>query len=68
MGWTAGSIASATTPSGVMDGFASSLRDRVDPEEVMTGWVGVVSSTMQPDAIGMWMRDDDGADAGDPSP
>ena len=48
----------------VMDGFASSLRDRVDPEEVMTGWVGVVSSTMQPDAIGMWMRDDDGADAG----
>ena len=47
----------------VMDGFASSLRDRADPEEVMTGWVGVVSSTMQPDAIGMWMRDDDGADA-----
>ena len=40
----------------VMDGFAVSLRDRVDPEEVMNGWVGVVSSTMQPDAIGMWVR------------
>ena len=42
----------------VMDGFAFSLRDRVDPEEVMTGWVDVVSSTMQPDSIGMWVRDD----------
>ena len=40
----------------VMDGFAVSLRDRVDPEDVMNGWVGVVSSTMQPDAIGMWVR------------
>ena len=45
----------------VMDGFAYSLRDRVDPEEVMTGWVDVVSSTMQPDSIGMWVRDDDEA-------
>jgi hypothetical protein len=43
----------------VMDGFASSLRDRIDPEEVMTGWVEVVSSTMQPDSIGMWVRDDE---------
>jgi hypothetical protein len=42
-----------------MDGFASSLRDRIDPEEVMTGWVEVVSSTMQPDSIGMWVRDDE---------
>jgi hypothetical protein len=45
----------------VMDGFAVSLRDRVDPGEVMNGWVGVVSSTMQPDAIGMWVRDEDEA-------
>jgi hypothetical protein len=50
----------------VMDSFAVSLRDRVDPEEVMTGWVDVVSSTMQPDAIGMWTRDDD--EAGGTSP
>jgi hypothetical protein len=41
----------------VMDGFAFSLRDRVDPEEVTNGWVDVVSSTMQPDFIGMWVRD-----------
>ena len=47
----------------VMDGFAVSLRDRVDPEEVMNGWVGVVSSTMQPDAIGMWVRNEDEATA-----
>jgi hypothetical protein len=47
----------------VMDGFAVSLRDRVDPEEVMTGWVDVVSSTMQPDAIGMWVRDEGEAPA-----
>ena len=40
-----------------MDGFATSLRGRVDPEEVMTGWVGVASSTMQPDGIGVWVRD-----------
>jgi hypothetical protein len=40
----------------IMDGFAVSLRDRVDPEEVMKGWVGVVASTMQPDGIGMWVR------------
>jgi hypothetical protein len=47
----------------VMEGFAVSLRDRVDPEEVMNGWVGVVSSTMQPDAIGMWVRDEGEAPA-----
>lgn len=41
----------------VMDGFAMSLRDNVNPTEVITGWVDVVSSTMQPDAIGMWVRD-----------
>jgi len=29
----------------------------------MDGWVGVVSSTMQPDAIGMWVRDEGEAPA-----
>jgi hypothetical protein len=47
----------------VMEGFAVSLRDRVDPDEVMNGWVGVVSSTMQPDAIGMWVRNEGEATA-----
>ncbi|MEX1126296.1 MAG: hypothetical protein WEE53_11595 [Acidimicrobiia bacterium] len=40
----------------VMDGFAASLRDRVDPEEVVTGWTNVVAETMQPAAIGTWLR------------
>ncbi len=47
----------------VMDGFATSLRDRVDPEEVMTGWVAVVSSTMQPEGIGIWVREADASPA-----
>ena len=54
-------------PAGLWTASPPPPRPALDPEEVMTGWVGVVSSTMQPDAIGMWMRDDDGADAG-PSP
>jgi hypothetical protein len=40
----------------VMDEFASSLRDRVDPEGVVNGWVGVVTETMQPAARGLWVR------------
>jgi hypothetical protein len=40
----------------VMDRFAGSLRDRVDSEEVVDGWVGVVAETMQPAAAGVWVR------------
>jgi hypothetical protein len=40
----------------VMNGFASSLRDRVDPDAVVDGWVGVVSETMHPSAAGVWVR------------
>ena len=40
----------------VMDGFAASLRDQVDPEQVVTGWTSVVEQTMQPAAIGTWLR------------
>jgi hypothetical protein len=40
----------------VMDGFAGSLRDRVDSSEVVEGWVGVVAETMQPAAVGVWVR------------
>jgi hypothetical protein len=40
----------------VMDGFAASLRDQVDPEQVVTGWTTVVEETMQPAAIGAWLR------------
>jgi hypothetical protein len=41
----------------VMDGFAGSLRDQVDAELVVDGWVGVVSETMQPVSVAVWVRD-----------
>lgn len=41
----------------VMDRFAGTLRDRVDPDGVVDGWVGVVSETMQPEAVSVWVRD-----------
>jgi hypothetical protein len=41
----------------VMDSFASKLRDRVEIGDVVDGWVGVVSETMQPTAVGVWIRD-----------
>lgn len=41
----------------VMDDFAGSLRDRVDADEVVEGWLGVVDSTMQPTAVGVWVRE-----------
>jgi hypothetical protein len=41
----------------VVDEFAGSLRDRVDSEEVVDGWVGVVAKTMQPAAAGVWVRE-----------
>jgi hypothetical protein len=40
----------------VMDEFAGSLRDRVDTSQVVDGWVGVVEETMQPSAVGVWVR------------
>jgi hypothetical protein len=41
----------------VIDGFVSSMRDRVDPDGLVDGWVGVVSETMQPASVGAWVRD-----------
>lgn len=40
----------------VMDAFAVSLRGRVDAQAVLSGWTGVVAETMQPSAIGVWVR------------
>lgn len=40
----------------VMDRFAGSLRDQVDADGVVDGWMGVVSETMQPEAVGVWVR------------
>jgi len=41
----------------VMDGFAGSLRDRVDPDGVVEGWVRAVSETMQPSTVAVWVRE-----------
>jgi len=41
----------------VMDDFAGSLRDRVDPDGVVEGWVGAVSETMQPTTVAVWVRE-----------
>jgi hypothetical protein len=41
----------------VMDRFAGSLQDRVDSDEVVRGWVGVVSETMQPASVAVWVRE-----------
>jgi hypothetical protein len=52
----------------VMDDFAGSLRDQVDAEAVMDGWVGVVNQTMQPTSAAVWVktpfRNDSGTIAG----
>jgi divalent metal cation (Fe/Co/Zn/Cd) transporter len=41
----------------VVEAFTETLRDRVHPEEVVDGWTGVVSETMEPAAMGVWVRD-----------
>ena len=41
----------------VMDRFAGSLRDQVDSQEVVDGWVGVVAQTMQPASAAVWVRE-----------
>jgi hypothetical protein len=40
----------------VMEQFAGSLQDRVDEDDLVHGWVGVVSETMQPAAAAVWVR------------
>jgi hypothetical protein len=41
----------------VMDDFAGTLQDQVNPVEVQDGWIEVVSETMQPQFVGVWVRD-----------
>lgn len=40
----------------VMDGFAGSLRDELDTGRMVSGWIEVVSTTMQPRGAGIWIR------------
>lgn len=41
----------------VVDRFTDSLRDRVNEDSVVDGWIAVVSETMQPASVGIWMRE-----------
>jgi hypothetical protein len=45
----------------VMQDFSDTLRERVDPDGVIDGWLGVVSETMHPSASGVWIRAKGGA-------
>jgi hypothetical protein len=40
----------------VIERFAGSLQGRVDSEGLVDGWVGVVSATMQPSSVAVWVR------------
>jgi cytochrome bd-type quinol oxidase subunit 1 len=44
----------------VMERFSGSLRQDLDQDTVVTGWVGVVSETMQPVSAAVWIRNDFG--------
>lgn len=41
----------------VMQGFAGSLQGQVDSDGLVDGWVGVVSATMQPASVAVWVRE-----------
>jgi hypothetical protein len=42
----------------VIAGFTGTLRDEVDPDTVVDGWVAVVSETMRPVSAGVWVREE----------
>jgi hypothetical protein len=43
----------------VMERFAGSLQGQVDGEDLVEGWVEVVSRTMQPASVAVWVRAED---------
>jgi hypothetical protein len=43
----------------IMDEFAETLRDGVDSNEMVRGWIRVVSETMHPASAGAWVRERD---------
>jgi hypothetical protein len=40
----------------VTDSYGRSLGNEVDPDRIVEGWIGVVSTTIQPSTIAVWMR------------
>jgi hypothetical protein len=43
----------------VMDEFTDSLQDRVDPDDMVDGWISVVSQTMEPSSVSVWVKNPD---------
>lgn len=41
----------------VIDAFAEKLRDEMDPDAVVDGWVDVVEDTVQPTTVGVWVKE-----------
>ena len=41
----------------ITDRFAARLRDQVDSEQLAADWRKVVTSTLQPSAVGVWVRE-----------
>jgi hypothetical protein len=42
----------------VMDEFSSHLQDQVDPDQMASDWVGLVTKTLRPTTAAVWMRGD----------
>jgi len=42
----------------VIGRFTASLQEQVDPDEVVDGWMEVVEDTMQPEGVGVWVREE----------
>jgi hypothetical protein len=40
----------------VMSAFGDTLRNRIETDDLVGGWVDVVSRTMEPAALGVWVR------------
>jgi len=40
----------------VADVFTGRLQDEMDSDRVVDGWVGVISETMQPSNVGVWLK------------
>jgi hypothetical protein len=40
----------------VVDTYARGLGDQIDPDRIVTGWIGVISETVQPATVAVWVR------------
>ena len=40
----------------ITESFAERIRDEVDPVAISVAWIDVVTETLQPDAVGVWIK------------